>query len=314
MKKRVCFMGTPQFAVGILDALLTCEIELVAVVTQPDKKVGRKQEVQATPVKVEALKHQIPVFQPEKIGSLGEEIIALDLDLIVTCAYGQFIPERILMSPRFGAINVHASLLPKYRGGAPIHKAIINGETESGISLMRMVRKMDAGDVLFQDSCPIHIDDDVQALHDRLMVLGADMIKKHLPKLFNTEIVSHPQDESQVSFAYNITSEEEFVDFNRPLLNVYNQIRGLHPWPVAHASFEGKKVKLYKARMLNEAPIEAPGTVLGLMNQGLAIRTQDGIVLIDELQLEGKKRMSAQAFYQGLGKQWLKRRFDEHEN
>ena len=204
MKKRVCFMGTPQFAVGILDALLTCEIELVAVVTQPDKKVGRKQEVTATPVKIEALKHQIPVFQPEKIGSLGDEIKALDLDLIVTCAYGQFVPERILNAPRYGAINVHASLLPKYRGGAPIHKAIINGETQSGISLMRMVKKMDAGDVLFQETCPIHIDDDVQSLHDRLMALGATMIKTYLPKLFDKEIVSHPQDETMVSFAYNI--------------------------------------------------------------------------------------------------------------
>lgn len=310
MKKRVCFMGTPQFAVGILDALLTCEIELVAVVTQPDKRVGRKQEVQATPVKIEALKHQIPVFQPEKIGTLGDEIKALDLDLIVTCAYGQFIPERILNTPRYGAINVHASLLPKYRGGAPIHKAIINGETQSGISLMRMVKKMDAGDVLFQETCPIHLDDDVQALHDRLMDLGSKMIKEHLPKLFDTELLSHPQDEEKVSFAYNITSEEEFVDFNRPLLDVYNQIRGLHPWPVAHAIFEGKKVKLYIARMLKQNHDNLPGTILGLMDDGLAVCTQDGIVLIDELQLEGKKRMSAQAFYQGVGKQWLKRRFD----
>ena len=310
MKKRVCFMGTPQFAVGILDALLTCEIELVALVTQPDKKVGRKQEVQATPVKIEALKHQIPVFQPEKIGSLGDEIKALDLDLIVTCAYGQFIPEKILNTPRYGAINVHASLLPKYRGGAPIHKAIICGETQSGISLMRMVKKMDAGDVLFQESCPIHLEDDVQALHDRLMDLGAKMIKEHLPKLFDNELLSHPQDEEQVTFAYNITAEEEFVDFNRPLLDVYNQIRGLHPWPVAHAQFDGKKVKLYRARMLRQSHGELPGTILGLIDEGLAVSTQDGILLIDELQLEGKKRMSAQAFYQGVGKQWLKRKFD----
>lgn len=314
MKKRVCFMGTPLFAVGILDALLECEIELVAVVTQPDKKVGRKQEVQAPPIKGEALKHQIPIFQPEKIGSLREKIDALDLDLIVTCAYGQFIPEDILKSPRYGAINVHASLLPKYRGGAPIHKALINGETQTGISLMHMVKKMDAGDVLFQGRCPILIDDDVQALHDRLMALGADMIKEHLPKLFNHTYLSHPQDESQVSFAYNITSKEEFVHFDRPLLEIYNQIRGLHPWPVAHASFEGKKVKLYKARMLNEAIQTPSGTVLGLMDQGLAISTQDGVLLIDELQIEGKKRMSAQVFYQGLGKQWLKRKFDQHEH
>ncbi len=310
MKKRVCFMGTPQFAVGILDALLTCEIELVAVVTQPDKKVGRKQEVTASPVKIEALKHQIPVFQPEKIGSLGDEIIALDLDLIVTCAYGQFIPERILNTPRYGAINVHASLLPKYRGGAPIHKAIINGESQSGISLMRMVKKMDAGDILFQEACPIHIDDDVQTLHDRLMDLGSKMIKEHLPKLFDEGIVSHPQDESIVSFAYNITAEEEFVDFNRPLLDVYNQIRGLHPWPVAHAIFDGKKVKLYKVRMLKQTLGDLPGAILGLMDEGLAVSTHDGILLIDELQLEGKKRMRAQAFYQGVGKQWLKRKFD----
>lgn len=314
MKKRVCFMGTPQFAVGILDALLACDIDLVAVVTQADKKVGRRQEIQASAVKIAALKHQIPVFQPEKIGSFGEEIKALDLDLIVTCAYGQFIPERILQTPRFGAINVHASLLPKYRGGAPIHKAIIQGEVESGISLMRMVKKMDAGDVLFQAACPIYIDDDVQSLHDRLMELGSTMIKQHLPKLFDVDLVTYPQDETQVSFAYNVSSNEEFVHFDRPLLNVYNHIRGLHPWPVAHASFESKKVKLYKARMLDHVSDEIPGTVLGLMDDGLAVSAQDGVLLIDELQLEGKKRLSAQAFYQGLGKTWLKRRFDTHEN
>lgn len=314
MKKRVCFMGTPQFAVGILDALLACEIELVAVVTQPDKKVGRKQEVTPTPVKSEALRHQIPVFQPEKIGSLWEEIIQLDLDLIVTCAYGQFIPERILNAPRYGAINVHASLLPKYRGGAPIHKAIIQGETQSGITLMRMVKKMDAGDILFQESCPIHFEDDVQTLHDRLMDLGASMIQKHLPQLFDDELQSHPQAEERVTFAYNITAEEEFVHFDRLSLDVYNQIRGLHPWPVAHANFEGKKVKLYKSRILNQYTEEPAGTVLGLIDQGLAVSTQNGILLIDELQMEGKKRMSAQAFYQGVGKQWLKRQFDRYEN
>lgn len=314
MKKRVCFMGTPQFAVAILDALVQSDVDVVAVVSQPDKRVGRKQILQATPVKERALSYNIPVLQPIKIKDSLEELKELNLDLIVTCAYGQFIPESILNTPRYGSVNIHASLLPKYRGGAPIHKAIINGETESGITIMRMVKKMDAGDIIFQESCPIYEDDDFGFLHDRLQDLGSSMIKKYLNELFNPDLKTIPQDESFVTFSYNITSEEEFVNFNDSMKNVVNKIRGLNPWPVAHSIIDNKKVKLFKVNKSDLESDKEVGMVLGLFNEGLAVKVKDGVILIKELQVEGKNRMTAQAFYQGMGKQWVNLKFETHES
>ena len=314
MKKRVCFMGTPQFAVAILDALVQSDIEVVAVVSQPDKKVGRKQILQATPVKERALYYNIPVLQPIKIKESLEELKELNLDLIVTCAYGQFIPESILNTPKYGSVNIHASLLPKYRGGAPIHKAIINGETETGITIMRMVKKMDAGDIIFQESCPIYEEDDFGSLHDRLQEVGSNMIKKYLDKLFDFELKTQIQDESLVSFSYNISSEEEFVNFNDSVKNVVNKIRGLNPWPVAHSIIDNKKVKLFKAVKSDLTSDLDVGTVIGLYQDGLAVKVKDGVILIKELQVEGKNRMTAQAFYQGMGKQWVNLKFETHES
>jgi len=314
MKKRVCFMGTPQFAVAILDTLVQSDVEVVSVISQPDKKVGRKQIIQATPVKEKALTYTIPVIQPDKIKDIIEELEALNLDLIVTCAYGQFIPEKILNLPKYGSVNIHASLLPKYRGGAPIHKAIIQGETESGITLMRMVKRMDAGDILFQRACPIYESDDFGSLHDRLQVLGSEMIQDHLNDLFNLDLKSIAQDESLVSFAYNITSDEEFVNFNDTMTRVVNKVRGLNPWPVAHSIIDSKKVKIFKAIKSELVSEKEVGTVLGLFDEGLAVKVKDGVVLVKELQVEGKNRMTAQAFYQGMGKQWVNLKFDTHES
>ena len=314
MKKRVCFMGTPEFAVAILDALVQSDVEVVAVVSQPDKKVGRKQILQATPVKERALSYNILVLQPEKIKDSTNELKELNLDLIVTCAYGQFIPETILNTPKYGSVNIHASLLPKYRGGAPIHKAIINGEDETGITIMRMVKKMDAGDIIFQQSCPIYEEDDFGSLHDRLQDLGSNMIKEYLSQLFTLDLQTIPQDESKVSFSYNISSEEEFVNFNDTMKNVYNKIRGLNPWPVSHSIIEHKKVKLFKAIKSDIISDGEVGTVIGLINEGLAVKVQDGVILIKELQVEGKNRMTAQAFYQGMDKQWVNLKFDTYES
>lgn len=307
-------MGTPEFAVAILDALVQSDVEVVAVVSQPDKKVGRKQILQATPVKERALSYNILVLQPEKIKDSTNELKELNLDLIVTCAYGQFIPETILNTPKYGSVNIHASLLPKYRGGAPIHKAIINGEDETGITIMRMVKKMDAGDIIFQQTCPIYEEDDFGSLHDRLQDLGSNMIKEYLSQLFTIDLQTIPQDESKVSFSYNISSEEEFVNFNDTMKNVYNKIRGLNPWPVSHSIIEHKKVKLFKAIKSDIISDGEVGTVIGLINEGLAIKVQDGVILIKELQVEGKNRMTAQAFYQGMGKQWVNLKFDTYES
>lgn len=314
MKKRVCFMGTPQFAVAILEALVHSDIEVVAVVSQPDKKVGRKQAIQATPVKEKAILYNIPVLQPDKIKNIEADIALLNLDLIVTCAYGQFIPESILNLPSYGSVNIHASLLPKYRGGAPIHKAIIQGENETGITIMRMVKRMDAGDILFQKACPIYAEDDFGTLHNRLQELGTSMIQDYLPELFSSNLKSIAQDESAVTFAYNISSEEEFVNFNDTMTNVVNKVRGLNPWPVAHSIIDSKKVKIFKVVKSKIESNNKVGTMLGFMEGGLAVKVKDGVVLIKELQLEGKNRMTAQAFYQGLGKQWVNLKFETHES
>lgn len=301
MKNRVLFMGTPDFAVSILNCLLESDIELVGVVSQPDKPVGRKQILTPTPVKKQALASQIPVYQPEKIKELTEMIRDLNLDLIVTCAYGQFIPAAILDAPKYGSVNVHASLLPKYRGGAPIHKAIINGETETGVTLMRMVKQMDAGNMIDSIKVMITEDDDVGSLHDKLKVAGAALLKAKLPDLLRANVPTIPQDESQVTFAYNITPQEEFVSFKRDVKVVYNQIRGLSPWPIGHGLINGKKLKLIKAFKIEASHDHLPGEFVAF-EKGLKIACLNGYVVITQCQYEGKERMDASAFYNGLGK------------
>lgn len=301
MKNRVLFMGTPDFAVSILECLLKSDVEVVGVVSQPDKPIGRKQVMTATPVKALAIRLAIPVYQPNKIKELAETIQALNLDLIVTCAYGQFIPTAILEAPRYGSVNVHASLLPKYRGGAPIHKALINGESETGVTLMRMVKQMDAGDMIDSVRVTITEDDDVGSLHDKLKVAGAALLKSRLPDLLKEDVPCVPQDESQVSFAYNITPEEEFVSFKRDVNLVYNQIRGLSPWPIGHGVINGKKLKLIKATKIVETHDHPPGEFVAY-EKGLKMACLNGYVVITHCQFEGKERMDAASFYNGVGK------------
>lgn len=311
MKKRILFMGTPEFSVHLLEALSSLEVEVIAVVSQPDRKVGRKQVLTPTPVKLKALEKNYPVLQPEKIKDAYLDILTLNPDLILTCAYGQFIPQQILDIPRFGCVNVHASLLPKYRGGAPIHMAVMNGEKESGVTLMRMVKKMDAGDILFQSAITLDENETMGSLHDRLAVCGAHLLIKHFEDLFNPELKSIPQDETLVTFSPNIPPELEFVAFNRESSTVANHIKGLSPWPLAYGVLLGKKVKFYMASPMKYEGNEVPGTVLGLIHQQLAIKTLDGCVLIPELQVEGKSRMSAKDLWLGQANVWLHQRFEE---
>jgi methionyl-tRNA formyltransferase len=304
MKNRVLFMGTPIFAVGILEALLKSDVDVVAVVSQPDKPIGRKQILTPTSVKSLALHHNIPVYQPQKIKELTQTIQDLDLDLIVTCAYGQFIPTSIVEAPRFGSINVHASLLPQYRGGAPIHKALINGEHQTGITLQYMVKQMDAGEMIDAVIVDIDENDDVGSLHDKLKVAGAAILKAKLPDLLKKDVISVPQDESKVSFAYNITPEEEFISFKRDVSVVYNHIRGLSPWPIGYGLINGKKLKLIKAFKLIEAHDHPWGEFVAF-DRGLKIACQGGYVVITQCQFEGKEKMDAAAFFNGLGKTYL---------
>lgn len=300
---KIMFMGTPEIAKCMLSALYEEGYEISAVVTQPDKKAGRKQQLKCSEVKLYAMEHNIPVYQPISIKNEYESLYEVECDLIVTCAYGQFIPEALLQRPRLGSINVHASLLPKLRGGAPIHKAIIYGEKETGMSIMRMVKRMDAGAVMAQSVLTIGEDETMGELYERLSVSGASLLLESIPKLASGEAVFVEQDESQASFAYAITKEEEHIDFHQDVQNVYNHIRGLIPWPSGYAIANGKKYKFHRVRMLKKAHAHQPAEILGLQDGAIAVACENGLILIDEIQMEGKGRMEAKAFYNGAGKQ-----------
>lgn len=299
MNKKVVFMGTPEFAAGILKQLLELDfIDVIGVVSQPDKKVGRKQIITPTPVKQIALEHELPVFQPVSIKTDYQQVLDWNPDLIITCAYGQFIPKDVLYAFEYPCVNVHASLLPKYRGGAPIHKVIINGESMTGVTLMQMVEKMDAGVMYAKIEVPIEITDTTEILHDRLMEAGCKLIKDTLKDFLDGRLTGEPQDESQVTIARNISKEEEYIDCDRPTLSVYNHIRGLISWPVGHIILNEKKIKLWACTLTDDNPNGEIGTLI-YMKKKLLLKCQDGCVEIKELQLEGKSRCKAQDFVNG---------------
>lgn len=248
---KLIFMGTPDFAATVLEGLLDdANYDVLAVVTQPDRAVGRKKEIKMTPVKEVALAHNLPVYQPEKMSGSDEmaELMTLGADGTVTAAFGQFLPTKLLDSVDF-AVNVHASLLPKYRGGAPIHYAIINGDKEAGVTIMEMVKKMDAGDMIAKASTPITDEDNVGTMFEKLAVIGRDLLLKTLPDYIAGNIKPEPQDESKATFSPNITPEEERIDWNKSAREVFNHIRGLYPWPVAHTLLDGKRFKIYEASL-----------------------------------------------------------------
>ena len=297
---RIVFMGTPEFSVPVLEALIE-NYQVVGVVTQPDKEVGRHHEIKPTPVKEVALKHKISVFQPQKIKKEYQDILDLKADLIVTCAYGQMIPKEILEAPQYGCINVHASLLPKLRGGAPIHRAIINNEARTGVTIMYMVEKMDAGDILAQIDAPIYKDDNVGTLHDRLSSMGAKLLIETIPDLVSGNIKPIPQKEEEVTYAWNIKREEEKIDFNKRTIDIYNQIRGLNPWPGGYALLEGKVVKIYEARISDSFfTTKKNGEIGKIYEDGIGISTKDGEIIVTKLQPDGKRKMLAKEYLNGV--------------
>ncbi|WHQ37545.1 methionyl-tRNA formyltransferase [Spiroplasma sp. SV19] len=303
-KYKVIFMGTPVFATAVLTALtkLTSAIDLIGIVTQPDRKIGRHQTIQFSPAKEFGLAHHIPVFQPEKINDLYSELEALQPDVIVTCAYGQFIPERILKLATINCINVHASLLPKLRGGAPIHKAIIYGEQETGITLMKMIKKMDAGEMYVQETIPITAEETASSLHDRLMVLAGTMVEKYLVDIITGKCLGTPQDESQATFAYNITRDEEKINWFLPKQKIYDHIRGLYAWPIAYTTVDNVIYKIHQAVMTTEPLTEKDadlvnGTIIAVLKTGVKVKVADGYLMITRLQREGKKVTEAKNYY-----------------
>lgn len=300
---KIIFMGTPQFSVPVLQNLINNDYDVIAVVTQPDRPVGRKKVMTPPPVKVEAEKNGIPVYQPEKIREKGEleKILALDPDLIVTAAFGQILPKELLEAPQYGCINVHASLLPELRGGAPIHYSIIQGKKKTGVTIMYMVEKLDAGDMLSSVEVAIDDRDHVGTLHDKLSEAGAKLLIDTLPPLLRGELKPVEQDESKVTFAWNIKREQEKIDWNKSGEEIYNHIRGMHPWPVAYTTLNGSVIKVWWSEKVKSADA-TPGEIISVEEDGIIVGTGDATsIKITELQPSGKKRMSARDYLRGAG-------------
>ncbi len=297
---KIVFMGTPDFSLNILQALIDSNYEVVGVVTQPDKLVGRKQIKTAPPVKKLANKYQIPVFQPEKIKQDYKQVLLWEPDLIITCAYGQIIPKILLETPPYKAINVHASLLPKYRGGAPIHQAIIDGCKTSGISIMYMSEKMDEGDIISQKAIEIDHKDNVLDLHKLLSQLGAKLLIEILPSIFNKTNERIEQNHLQATYAYNIKPINELIKWNKSGEDIYNQIRGLDPWPGAHTFLNGKRVKIYKSEEVTYIHKHKPGEIIRIDKDGILVATRNSTCIkVLEVQLEGKKRQLLKNVFNG---------------
>lgn len=303
---KIVFMGTPQFSVPILEALIE-KYDVIGVVTQPDKRVGRKQELVYSPVKECALKHQIPIFQPEKIRKEYEDIIALNPDLIVTAAYGQIVGTKLLNFPKYRSINVHGSLLPKYRGGAPIQHAIMNGDKVTGVTIMYMAKEMDAGDMLAKKELPITDEDTSGTIFEKLSYLGRDLLLEVIPKLIKGDIIPEKQDDNQVTFAYNITKEEEKLDFNKTSLQLFNQIRALNPNPVAYMMLGNDIIKVFRASLSDVSHQLLPGSIVAVTKRGFLIACgQNTCLEILEVQPSGKKVMKASDFANGALRKYMK--------
>lgn len=294
---RFVFMGTPDFAVPCLERLIAAGHDAAGVFTQPDKPVGRKQLLTPPAVKVCALRHGLPVYQPSTLrdGTALEIVRALQPDIIIVAAYGKIVPKDILDYPRYGCVNVHGSLLPAWRGAAPIQWSVINGDAETGITIMQMNEGLDTGDILYQKAIPIAQDDTAESMFDRLAELGADMLVEALDRIAAGSLYPIPQDHSRATYAPMLNKDISVIDWNKPADEVHNLIRGLYSWPIAVTTLNGKKLKIFRAHPCSESG--KAGTVIA--TDPLTVACGEGSVVIDELQLEGKKRMDARAFLVG---------------
>ena len=301
--KRVVFMGTPEFSVPVLEMLIK-NTNVVLVVTQPDSYVGRHHELKFSPVKEVAVKNNIEVFQPEKIRNDYDRVLEVNPDIIITCAYGQIIPKILLDTPEYKAINVHASLLPKLRGGSPLHRAIINGYDKTGITIMYMDVGMDDGDIIKQKEISIDMHDNVGIIHDKMSLLGRDLLLETLPSIFDKTNTRTPQNESEVTYAYNIKREEEKIVFNKSVKDVYNQIRGMYPFPVAYTTLDDEIIKICESE-IGESTKGKPGEIINVYKNGIGVRCADKEVIITKLKPSGKKEMNAIDFINGRKKENL---------
>ncbi len=296
----IVFMGTPDFAVPIVDALNE-KYPVRAVVTQPDKKVGRNGKIAESPVKKWAQDHTVLVLQPENLKEQYMDVITLKPTMIVTCAYGQLVPRELLVYPEYGCINVHASLLPKLRGGAPIHRAILNGNTKTGITIMHMNPRLDEGDIITQEEIIIENDDTASTLHDKLSKLGSELLVETIPSIVDKTAPRIEQDSNEATYAFNITPDDEKIDFTKSCQTIYNQIRGLNSWPGAYALFKGKRMKIWGSRVSYESYNgKLNGQITKIHHDGIGVKCQNGEIIITSLQPEGKPKMQAIDYYHGF--------------
>lgn len=299
---KVIFMGTPIFASIILDELIK-KYNVIMVVCQPDREKDRKGNIIYSPCKKLAIENNIQVFQPLKIRDEYQKILDMNPDIIITAAYGQIIPDIVLNYPKYGAINVHGSLLPKLRGGAPIHHAIINGDKEIGVTIMYMDKKMDAGDIISQRAIPLTNDMNLDIAYEKLAIIGRDLLIETIPSIINGTNNRIHQDENEVTFGYNITKEEEKINFDDTSMNVYNKIRGLSSVPGAYAIINNKRMKVYSSTISDINSKNLPGVIEDIRNDGIYVNTKDYIIKLTDIKLEGKKRCPVHEFINGIKKE-----------
>ena len=296
---KVVFMGTPTFSVPVLKELIdNCNV--IMVVSQPDREKDRKGNYLETPTKKLAQDNHIEVYQPNKIKDEYQRIVDLQPDIIITCAYGQIIPEELLNYPKYGCINVHGSLLPKLRGGAPIHHAIINGDKTTGITIMYMDKLMDSGDIISQKSIPIDKEDTLDTVYEKLSHLGANLLIENLPSIIDGNNQRIKQDPTLVTFGYNIKKEEEKIDFQKDIESVHNLIRGLSSIPGAYCFLDDKRLKVYHSEITSIKSNNIPGTINNIDKTGIYVNTKDYLIKLTDIKLEGKKRCLVKDFINGI--------------
>lgn len=299
---KIVFMGTPDFAVCSLESLIKAGHEITCVVTQPDRQKGRGRELAFCPVKECALKHGLNVFSPVKIKDSESvaELRKYEADIFVVAAFGQILSEEILNMPKYGCVNIHASLLPHLRGAAPIQWSILNGDKETGVSIQQMAKGLDTGDVLLARSIPIEDTDTGASLFDKLMILGGELIVELLPMIEHGMVTPVKQDESLATYASKITKEMGLIDWTKDAALIERYVRGLNSWPSAFTYIDGKMLKIWGAKVSDEETADEPGAVTMVTPSEIKVKTGCGILILTEVQLEGKKRMSTSEFLRGF--------------
>jgi methionyl-tRNA formyltransferase len=295
---KIVFAGTPEFAAEALQGLFLSEHQVVAVYAQPDRPAGRGRKLVHGPVKQLAIAHQVPVHQPKSLKDQAEQakLAELGADLMVVAAYGLLLPQAVLDTPRLGCINIHASLLPRWRGAAPIQRAILAGDRETGITIMQMEAGLDTGPMLYRVKCPIQPDDTGGSLHDRLAGVGAEALLQVLPGVAAGTLTPVPQDDSLANYASKLDKRESLIDWQQPAVQIDRQVRAFNPWPVAQTGYQGKAMRIWLSEVVQGGASAAPGTVVAAGKAGIDVATGEGLLRIIRLQIPGKRAMTSQEF------------------